>query len=47
VPGRFRGHSWQIGGRLDHARKRNKISKAAVQEALRQEGIDGEADLAM
>jgi uncharacterized membrane protein YcaP (DUF421 family) len=31
-------------GRIDHgARKRNKISEADLREALRQEGIDGEA----
>lgn len=31
-------------GRIDHeARKRNKISEADLREALRQEGVDGEA----
>ena len=31
-------------GRIDHqARKRHKISEADLREALRQEGVDGEA----
>jgi uncharacterized membrane protein YcaP (DUF421 family) len=39
VPTRLVDH-----GRIDHkARKRNKISEADLREALRQEGIDGEA----
>jgi len=34
-------------GRIDHrARKRSKISEADLREALRQEGVDGEAHIA-